>query len=608
MAPKKSSRSAPPRRPELPTSTPGSKAEQLISESESKAELPRLSSSSKEESMQSPAFPGPLGAGGGAGVGYVKVAGSEITPLPGAFIVGRPRPRKLIEVSLLLRSRQNAPSLNAEEIGAQPAHERRHLTREEFAQAHGIRIGPRRNATDTDPDVLQVLRFARRHGLQHVGTNPAARLVNLAGTIAAFSRAFRVKLFIYRYGRRFYRGRTGPVRVPESLAPIVQGVFGLDNRPQARPHFRRARRLGGFRPSAQGVSYSPTQVAQLYKFPAGATGANECIGIIELGGGYTAADLNVWFHRQNIPLPQIVSVSVNGGQNRPTGNPNGPDGEVMLDIEVAGAVAPGAKIAVYFAPNTTLGFLRAIARAVHDQAHRPSVISISWGKPESSWTAQALNAMNQVLQAAAAMGVTVCVATGDGGSSDRVPGRLAHADFPASSPFALACGGTRLDSSNGEITGETVWNDGPAGGATGGGISDFFPLPAWQGNANVPKSVNPGTKDPGRGLPDVAGDADPQTGYCIRADGMDMSIGGTSAVAPLWAGLIALMNEKLGKPIGYLNPLLYQTLAARPGVFRDITQGENDMTGRVGGYKAGPGWDPCSGFGSPDGTALLGAL
>ena len=540
--------------------------------------------------------PGP-GARGGRPE-YRAVPGSEKAPVPGAYIVGPANPARHIEVTVLLRSRPaEEPLPSLDELGAQLPEERQHLTREAFASGLG----------SAREDAQQVVQFARQHGLRVVGRNLAARTIHLSGTIAAFSRAFRVLLSVYRDAGNIYRGRTGPVNVPSTLDDIVQGVFGLDNRPAARPQFCRKRELGGVWAQALGVSYPPTEVAKLYNFPSGAVnGAGQCIGIIELGGGYTARDLNLYFHRLGVPMPQVTSVPVAGGSNRPTGNPNGPDGEVMLDIEVAGGVAPGAKIVVYFAPNTSQGFLRAINRAVHDQVHRPSVISISWGGPEASWTQQSLTAFDQAFQASATMGVSVCAAAGDGGSSDRVPGRLAHVDFPASSPFVLACGGTSLQASGGAITSESVWNDGPQGGAGGGGISDFFPLPSWQTRAGIPPSVNPGGRV-GRGLPDIAGNADENTGYNVRVDGVDTVIGGTSAVAPLTAGLIALLNESLGVSVGYLNPLLYSKLG-KGAAFHDISKGNNDMTGLVGGYRAGPGWDACSGFGSPDGSALLAGL
>jgi kumamolisin len=527
---------------------------------------------------------------------YRPVPGSEKGPLPRAYIVGLPNPLRWIGVTVLLRPPTTAVMLpSLDELGGQKPRERRYVTREAFAAAQSADPG----------DVREVVRFARKHGLYVVGRNPAARTVHLFGTIANFRRAFRTPLAVYRYPGGFYRGRTGPVYIPLALDGVVQGVFGLDNRPVAKPHFRRKWLLGGGSPQALGVSYTPPEVATLYNFPSGVNGAGQCIGLIELGGGFRPRDLSLYFHQLGIPLPQVVAVPVAGGRNHPTGNPNGPDGEVMLDIEVSGAIAGGAKIVVYFAPNTDQGFLRAVNRAVHDTVNRPSVISISWGGPELSWTQEAVTAFNGAFQAAGLMGVTVCVAAGDGGSSDGVPGRLAHVDFPASSPYVLACGGTHLESSGGSISAETVWNDGPQGGGTGGGISDYNPLPSWEADWGVPPSVNPGGRV-GRGLPDVAGNADEDTGYQVRVDGIDTVIGGTSAVAPLWAALIALINQKLGTSVGYLNPLL-SGLANSDG-FHDITRGNNDITGLVGGYSAKVGWDPCSGFGSPDGSAIRAGL
>jgi kumamolisin len=300
----------------------------------------------------------------------------------------------------------------------------------------------------------------------------------------------------------------------------------------------------------------------------------------------------------------VTTVRVDGGNNTPTGDPNGADAEVLLDLEVAGAIAPGAHLAVYFAPNTDQGFVDAVSTAVHDRQNAPSVISISWGGPESSWTAQAQQALDQAFADAASLGVTVCVACGDNGASDGVDDGSAHVDFPASSPHALACGGTRLESGGGTISTETVWND--AGhGATGGGVSQTFPLPSWQKDAGVPASINSGGLV-GRGVPDVAGDADPATGYQVDVDGQQAIIGGTSAVAPLWASLLALVNQQLGTPVGFLNPLLYSRLAGTDAL-RDITNGDNG-TGGSPGYSAGTGWDACTGLGSPDGQALLAGL
>ena len=271
----------------------------------------------------------------------------------------------------------------------------------------------------------------------------------------------------------------------------------------------------------------------------------------------------------------------------------------MLDIEVAAAVAPKALIAVYFAPNTDKGFLDAVTMAIHDTTHKPSVISISWGSAENNWTEQAMTSFDQAFQTAAALGVTVCCAAGDNGSADGEKDGKAHVDFPASSPFALGCGGTKLTASGNTIADETVWNE-SADSATGGGVSDFFPLPQYQSTAGIPPSANPGSHK-GRGVPDVAGDADPATGYLVRVDGEEFVIGGTSAVAPLWAGLIALMNQKLSHPVGFLNPLIYQPVVGK-GSFRDISSGNNGV------YSAKQDWDACTGWGTPNGAKLLQAL
>jgi kumamolisin len=338
-------------------------------------------------------------------------------------------------------------------------------------------------------------------------------------------------------------------------------------------------------------------VAAAYGFPAG-TGEGECVALIELGGGFRPADLSVYFQGLGVGSPAVAAVSVDHALNAPTGDANGPDGEVMLDVEVVGAIAPQARIAVYFAPNTDAGFLDAVTTAIHDAENKPGVISISWGGPESSWTAQAMTAMDEAFQAAASMGITVCVASGDNGSSDGVTDGADHVDFPASSSFALACGGTSLRTGKAGIAGESVWNDGASGGASGGGISGFFPLPAWQEGLVAHKSTGQSVALTMRGVPDVAGDADPDTGYAVRIDGTDTVIGGTSAVAPLWAALIARINAINGKPAGFVNPALYSHASA----LRDIIAGNN------GDYAAASGWDACTGLGSPNGSALSGVL
>jgi len=519
------------------------------------------------------------------------IPGSERQPLKGAKAIGPARPDERIEVTVRLRSKAPVVQALAADGASGDTHpaRRQYLTREQFAAAHGADA----------QDIAAVAAFAKAHGLAVLESDAARRSVVLSGSTTAMNAAFGVALQQYQHDSGTYRGRTGTVSVPDNLAGVVEGVFGLDDRPAADPHFQRHQPVLGVRAVAPSA-FTPPALAKLYDFPAGADGSGQCIGIIELGGGYKPADLRTYFASLGLATPAVKAVLVDHAKNHPT-NPNSADGEVLLDIEVAGAVAPKAAIAVYFAPNTTQGFLDAITTAVHDAVNKPSVISISWGSAESTWTTQAMTQYDQAFQAAAAMGVTICVAAGDSGSSDGVSDGQPHVDFPASSPNVLACGGTKLVAAGATtIASEVVWNEGATTSATGGGVSAFFPLPAYQANAGVPVSAATGGKT-GRGVPDVAGDADPNTGYEVRVDGQNLVIGGTSAVAPLWAGLIALLNQKLGHPVGFLNPMLYGSLSGK-GVTHDITSGNN------GAYSAKPGWDPCTGWGSPDGAKLLTAL
>jgi kumamolisin len=518
------------------------------------------------------------------------IPGSERHALAGAHAVGPARPDERIEVTLRLRAKTpvaHALSANGTGDDTHPA-QRKYLTREEFAASHGADA----------VDLAAIAAFAVAHKLAVVESDAARRSVVLSGTTQAMNDAFGVNLQQYEHAGGSYRGRTGALSVPGDLAGVVEGVFGLDDRPAADPHFQRYEPVLGAHAVAA-KSFTPPALATLYDFPSGADGGGQCIGIIELGGGYKPADLKAYFASLSIATPTVKAVLIDQAKNNPTTS-NSADGEVLLDIEVCGAIAPKATIAVYFAPNTTQGFLDAITTAVHDAVNKPSVISISWGSAEQNWTTQAMTQYDQAFQAAAAMGVTICVAAGDNGSSDGVTDGQVHVDFPASSPNVLACGGTRLLASGTTISAETVWNEGATTSATGGGVSGFFALPAYQAKAGVPVSAGAGGKA-GRGVPDVAGDADPATGYEVRVDGESFVIGGTSAVAPLWAGLIALMNQKLGHPVGFLNPMLYGSLQGK-GATHDITVGDN------GSYSAKAGWDPCTGWGSPDGAKLLKAL
>jgi len=480
---------------------------------------------------------------------------------------------------------ERKPPRNASKAGAVPKDSQASVTvivrRSEAGGAHS-------------GDLDMVEHFAHHARLTVVDSNERKRRVVLTGSVNDLSKAFGARLTHYKSKQtgHTFRCRTGALTVPEELHDCVVAVLGLDTRPVAKPHFRKAR--------AVEVAFTPIEVAALYEFPKGIFGTAQTIAIIELGGGYTTADLTAYFKGLNVPMPKVTAVSVDGGKNTPGSDA---DGEVLLDIEIAGAIAYQANIAVYFAPNTDQGFVDAITDAVHDTARKPSVISISWGASEDAWTDQARAAMNAALEDAAALGVTVTAASGDNGSTDGETDGKLHVDFPASSPYALACGGTALYGSGNKISSEVVWNEtAKNNGATGGGVSGNFALPSYQKSAGVP--TQPETNFAGRGVPEVASDADPATGYTVRVNGKDQVYGGTSAVAPLWAALIALLNQKLGAPVDFLQPKLYKL---PPGIFRDITSGNNDDGGH-GNYSARSGWDACTGLGSPNGAALLSAL
>jgi kumamolisin len=539
---------------------------------------------------------------------HVPLKGSERVVLTGAKAIGAANPDESLQVTVLLRSRAQAEDARTKTTRAtvnekavvdsllqKRAAERQHLTREQFLAQRGA----------LEEDVQKVEEFAHQYGLSISDTNLAKGSVTLSGTVAQFSSAFGVELLNYTHPEGSYRGRTGSIHIPTELDGIITAVLGLDNRPQARPHFRTHRPAvtSHARTTQPAGTFTPVQVAKLYDFPAGADGTGQSIAIIELGGGFKPRDIKTYFKNTlNMTPPKVVAISVDGAHNNPTGDPNGPDGEVMLDIEVAGAVAPKSTLGVYFAPNTDQGFYNAIAAAVHDTRYNPSVISISWGGPESSWTQQSLTQFNTLLEDAATLGVTVCVASGDNGSTDGVTDGLQHVDFPASSPYSLACGGTNLTTVGGQYGSETVWNEmANQEGSTGGGVSEVFPKPAYQANVNVPASVNPGNFV-GRGVPDVSGDADPVTGYDVFVDGQSSVIGGTSAVAPLWAGLAACINQMVGKRVGSLTSLVYSQLSSAGNTFHDITNGNN------GTFSAKPGWDACTGMGSPIGSAIASAL
>jgi kumamolisin len=547
--------------------------------------------------------------------------------MPNATLLRRSDPAGSIKVSIFAR-RNPSPSaavqLKAKAINHQPIAQRTYLNPKEFDELYGA----------SRSDLAAIVKFAKASKLSVIESSVSKRRVLVEGTVSNVERAFGVELNDFqRKGAGRFRGREGQIYIPEALAPIIAGVEGLDTRPAGRPRRVRTRfapaRISSKRAAAAFKNkwpgtFFPPQVASLYNYPTQFNGSGENIAVFAFNGGespdprggYNLAALKTYF--QTVlkgSSPTFTDVVVQGPGNDPgpdtpqSSNQGDATGEVMLDLCVVGSLAPRAHIFVYFTEFSTQGWIEALHRAITD-SNDVSVISISYGNPEddpnSAWTASGVKLVNDALEAASSKGITVCCASGDDGSSDQGSSG-AHADFPASSPWVLGVGGTTLKATEGpepQIAREIVWNDldlPRPSGAGGGGVSTIFPMPSYQQHAGVPPAANP-PHQIGRGVPDVAAVADPLTGVVImHVSGQQLEpIGGTSAAAPLWASLIIGINQGLGSRIGFLNPTLYASCST--GVLNDVVLGNN------GAYRAGPGWDACTGFGSPDGNKLLHAL
>jgi kumamolisin len=523
----------------------------------------------------------------------VVLTGSERIEPQEAAVVGSVPDDETISASVVVRERPDGTH-RRNELSASAGPGQPGLSDEEFADTYGA----------DPPDIQAVVRFAEENGFTVDSASAPRRTVRITGTARQFQDVFGTTLRRYQHEGQTFRGRAGGLSVPADLASIVVGVLGIDNRPIGR---RKSTPVAGKSPAqvaaapndSGSTSLTATQVATAYNFPSGVTGTGQTIAIAEFGGGYTASDLSSYFSGLGLSVPSVSDVSVDSATNSPgpASGSSDPTLEVTLDVELAGAVAQGASIVVYFAPNTSAGWFDAMQQIITDTTNNPSIISISWGAAEDGpvWTQQLITGLESSFAAAVvAKKITVFVASGDQGSSDGLTDGKAHVNYPASSPNVTGCGGTVLTLNGSAIATEVVWNN--ADGSSGGGISTVFPLPSSQSGAGVPASANPGGAT-GRGVPDVCGHAD---FYQIFVRGATGGAYGTSAVAPLWAGLTALINQQLGSNVGLLNPLIYQSSVA--STFQDVTSGGN------GAYSAGPGWDPCTGLGSPNGSALATAL
>ncbi|HEX4229896.1 MAG TPA: S53 family peptidase [Bryobacteraceae bacterium] len=402
-----------------------------------------------------------------------------------------------------------------------------------------------------------------------------------------------IEEFLHRHGALAYGGEQELEAKPASAHTHRMHVRHLD--------------VNGDRREMEAVD-----VARHYLFPEPADLRGQCIGLLELGGGFHESDVETYWKACHLPRPDLSIVT---GRNRPAPSDAIADYiagksedaqarwtvEVTLDIQLASAFAPGARLAVYFAPDSDEGQYQALLAALTDTVNRPSVISISFGGPEHTVSEKWSRRINRLLQAAALMGVTVCAASGDLTFSNETkdyipPGHNPKTvSFPGSSPYVLSCGGSHLPLDERE----SVWYE-PFRGfqcSTVGGVSSLWEEPKWQSGAGIRDKVGGLT---GRGVPDVAGKADLAGGYRLFAGGKDISMGGTSASAPMWAALIANLNAQLKTRLGLVTPLFYSDVLG--GSTHQIHHGTNGV------WEAGPGWNPCTGLGSPKGTHLLKAL
>lgn len=529
---------------------------------------------------------------------HVVLAGSTRHANSDARRLGDADPDAPVEVTISLRGPQLPDANQLPSRGISP---------EEFAKRYSAR----------QEDADTVAAALRGYGLTVEDVSLVTRSMRVSGPASAMNAAFQANLGIYHSAEQGdFRGREGTLQLPAALDGIVTGVFGLDQRRVARRKAMMAR--------AALAPLAPAELEAHYNFPPG-DGSGQKIAIAEFGGGYFADDLAAFCAKHGLPEAAVTPVAVDAPaltlaqiKQLPPDQRQAAleeSAEVMMDVQIVAGFCPGAQISVYFSTFDQRGWVDLLNQAIKDV---PVTLSVSWGLPEDhpGWSQAALTAINERLSAAATLGITVCVSSGDDGSGDQMPGHRAHVDFPSSSPFVLSVGGTMITGGPSSAL-EQAWWQPPGrrtragGGSTGGGVSVLFARPDWQ-DVKV-QSLNPGSID-GRVMPDIAALAGPPF-YDLTLLGQDSPNGGTSASAPLWASLIARINAALpaGNRQRFATPLLYQAGAngqprGRSGC-RDITLGQNASHPDPGvGYQCQAGYDAVTGWGTPDGGALLQAL
>ncbi|MEM7159209.1 MAG: S53 family peptidase [Myxococcota bacterium] len=552
------------------------------------------------------------------------------------------------DIDLLLRPRSGeSPAEAAAKLDDVPLHERQYLTHDEVEARYGA-----------DPaDVAKLQRFADEFGLKLIHAKLEERRVRVEGTVSAYGKAFRAQLREFRDEGGSFISHVEPLEVPSYLGGIVERVLGLHGKPAIEPDLywrgASAHQRAATDPTGEvgNPDFSAPDVAQLYDFPA-STGAGQVVGVIELAGGYQPKEIEQYFRHVGLSQkPTLVNVGPNVRAPRVLSNM-----EVTMNVQLVASVCPDATTVVYNAASKTYSlddYYGVFSTAIHDRVNRPSVLSNSWSWSELFAQGTDLSHFDRLFAIASLLGITICGSAGNSGAQtlhffeDR-PAIVPSVRFPSSNPRVLACGGTSLFASGGEIRNEVVWDRladhlrivQTAGGrrdianshgmASTGGVSRMHGRPAYQDGADIPVlrhyawhngELRDIEEQAGRGVPDVAANADLETGYRFvfldppAAQGPEAGIelpedglvvgGGTSAATPMWAALVTRINEGLGRRVGTLQPSLYRLVVDQgTPVCRRITHGEN------GGYAAHPElvWNGCTGLGTPRGKALLAAL
>lgn len=501
-----------------------------------------------------------------------------------------------------------------------------HWTREKYAATYSA----------SHADIDAVTHCCRRYGLTVLDVNRLTRVIRVSGNVGAMQAMFGVSLQHFVAQGQSYVSHTDDIQVPAEIGDAVQWVFGLSTFPRAgNGRYRQSHSMCSGA-AAPWKTYTPPEFADFYEFPP-EQGEGQCIGVLTLYGGFHWSDMKHFFSDLGMPMPDIRTV----GPNIPaSGEDVWSNFEVTMDTQIVASCAPKARTVVYFSGATSDADTNAwtyydmLCMALFDFYNKPSVLTMSWGLPEripGIWTYGEAYVLNELLSVAAILGITICVASGDSGGIWPVDFGMFSAPsltiFPGSSTWVLNIGGTTLElSPTGQVQNEVVWNrlaeitmlgfgtdPGLMGhlGSSTGGVSSYFERPWWQDVADVPEKTVCEFRDftlchyntfAGRGCPDVSANADFWVGYRIFWNGCWRAGGGTSGASPLIAALMGRLNQGVGFPLGFVNPLFYYLQIDRgTGMFKTITEGNN------GAYAAAPGklWNGATGLGVPRGQAML---